>query len=356
MAEQQEDWAFSCSRLAFNTGKPGRAKSLVIKVRHGTKNSKESIGPFHLALVVGECFEKDDDKILDEHDFKNTPRATSVQTFDREIHAHIDTRESGYIARLIKDENERIRYFTLKNKQNGLCELKPLSSMNRHFKKCMFYSEFVVGERQSTRKIQRGHIRDTITKLLKESSKIWRNQIPSSGGDIKLLQNLDGVLRAEEAALSTSNLESRVEPEFEESIRKIRQLGEGGMTMAAATDFFHELNIFWPKMMTLLTEHIVTPKAITQLDTGIYNGALSMVISPALLASSTIVDTFLRTLILLFCDKVSTSTFNNDPILPADAILHSYRIADAIVGSPSWEHQSMVLVKVHIYPCVRRQG
>ncbi|KAF4436250.1 hypothetical protein FACUT_6642 [Fusarium acutatum] len=102
----------------------------------------------YLTLVVGECFEKDDDEILDEHYLKNTP-------------------QSGYIVRLVKDENKRVRSFTLKNKQNGLCELKPLSSMSRHFKKCMFYSEFVVGERQSTRKIRRAHIRDTITELLK---------------------------------------------------------------------------------------------------------------------------------------------------------------------------------------------
>ncbi|KAG5803913.1 hypothetical protein H9Q74_005546 [Fusarium xylarioides] len=173
MAEQQEeDWVFSCSGLAYNTGKPGRTKSLVIKVRHGTRISKESIETFStldtevsqdgfdngevnfdmrttnikdLALVAGECFEKDDDEILDEHYLKNTPHVTSVQTFDREIHAHIGIRGSGYILRLVKDESKRVRYFALKNKQNGLCELKPLCSMNYHFKKCMFYSEFVVG-------------------------------------------------------------------------------------------------------------------------------------------------------------------------------------------------------------------
>ncbi|PNP73251.1 hypothetical protein FNYG_13381 [Fusarium nygamai] len=156
--------------------------------------------------------------------------------------------------------------------------------MSRHFKKCMFYSEFVVGERQSTRKIQRAHIRDTITELLKgivkdleksdslESSGLSETgpsasrQISApensmtttaSNGDIKLLQNLDGVLRAEEAALSTSNLESRVEPEFEESIRKIRQLGEGGMTIAAATDFFHELRVT-PKERYKLVSNIIS--------------------------------------------------------------------------------------------------
>jgi hypothetical protein len=59
-----------------------------------------------------------------------------------------------------------------------------------------------------------------------------------------------------------------------------------------------------------------------------------MVISPALHASSIIVDTFLRTLTLLLCGKIPTSTFNGDPILLADAILHCYLIADAIVGSP----------------------
>lgn len=36
--------ALGCSRLVYDTGKPGRAKSLIIKVRHGIRKSRESIG------------------------------------------------------------------------------------------------------------------------------------------------------------------------------------------------------------------------------------------------------------------------------------------------------------------------
>ncbi|KAF5651075.1 uncharacterized protein FTJAE_252 [Fusarium tjaetaba] len=189
MAEhQEEDWAFSCSGLAFNTGKPGRAKSLAFKVRHGTKNSKLTIGS---SITV--------DTEVSQAGFGDGEVNSGMRTTSMEESSFAD--------------------------MNAVCRsLKTLSSISRHFKKCMFYSEFVVGERQSTRKIHRAHIRDTIT---------------ASDGGIQLLQNLDGVLRAEEAALSTSNLGRRVQPEFEESIRKIQQLGEGSMTMAAETYFVH---------------------------------------------------------------------------------------------------------------------
>lgn len=43
--------------------------------------------------------------------------------------------------------------------------------------------------------------------------------------------------------MKPSNLESRVEPVVEESIKKIRLLGGGGTTMAAAPDFVHELRV-----------------------------------------------------------------------------------------------------------------
>lgn len=197
--------------------------------------------------MVGECFEKDGDKILDEHYLNNTQRSAGVQTFDRDIHAHIGTRESVKIMRLVKEESKRVRYFTLTNKENGRCELKPLSSTSCHLKKCMFRPEFVVGVRLSIRDIRRAHVRDKITELLNEivedlekldslvssglsetdPSAAHQISAPENGttaasyGEIKLLQNIDGLLRADEAEMNPSNLKSRVEPVVEESIRKI---------------------------------------------------------------------------------------------------------------------------------------
>ncbi|KAF5719549.1 hypothetical protein FGLOB1_1076 [Fusarium globosum] len=192
----------------------------------------------YLTLIVGECLEKDGDKILDEQYLNNTRRAASVQTFDRDIHAHIGTRES----------------------ENGRCELKPLSSTSCHLKKCMFCPEFVVGVRLSIRDIRRAHVRDNITELLNEivedlekldslvssglsetdPSAAHQVSAPENGtaaasdGETRILQNIDGLLRADEAKMNPSNLESRVEPVVEESIRKIRHLGGNGTTMAAA--------------------------------------------------------------------------------------------------------------------------
>ncbi|KLO86127.1 Uncharacterized protein Y057_14044 [Fusarium fujikuroi] len=202
----------------------------------------------------------DGDKILDEHYLNNTQRAASVQTFDRDIHAHIGTRESVKNMRLVKDESKRVRYFTLTNKENGSCELKPLSSTSCHLKKCMFCPELVVGVRLYIRDIQRAHVRDSITELLNkivedlekldslvssglsetDSSAAHQISVPENGttaasdGEMRILQNIDGLLKADEAEMNPSNLESRVEPVVEESIRKIRHLGGNGTTMAAA--------------------------------------------------------------------------------------------------------------------------
>ncbi|TXC03964.1 hypothetical protein FocTR4_00001369, partial [Fusarium oxysporum f. sp. cubense] len=60
---------------------------------------------------------------------------------------------SAFTVKLIKDESKNIKYFIVKNKKNSLCELKHLSSIRYHFKKCTVYSEFMVGERCCVREI-----------------------------------------------------------------------------------------------------------------------------------------------------------------------------------------------------------
>jgi hypothetical protein len=153
----------------------------------------------------------------------------------------------------------------------------------------MFYSEFVVGERQSIREIQRAHIRDTITELLKgivedldkpdslgssglsesdPSSTAHQISAPENepttsaetesmttmafNGEIRPPQNFDGSLGAEEAALNPSNSEGHVGTVAEESIKKIRQLGEGGMTMTVATEFVHGFKVITLRIYPLI--------------------------------------------------------------------------------------------------------
>ncbi|KAF4342598.1 hypothetical protein FBEOM_3455 [Fusarium beomiforme] len=96
------------------------------------------------------------------------------EDFNSFVHAYLDTRNSGFIVRLVKGTFDKARRFTLAERQNGLCKLKPLASAKTHYKKCYWYSEFVVSDRDTTRDKQLPCSKDTISRYL-----------------TKFLQNLD---------------------------------------------------------------------------------------------------------------------------------------------------------------------
>ncbi|KAJ0155555.1 putative DNA-dependent metalloprotease WSS1 like protein [Fusarium oxysporum f. sp. albedinis] len=75
----------------------------------------------------------------------NWPIAPSVDEFDEERHRHVRQRETGLAVFWLADvERTHIRFFTLKNREGGLCTISPLSNFQKNTDRYVFYSEFVV--------------------------------------------------------------------------------------------------------------------------------------------------------------------------------------------------------------------
>ncbi|EWZ50493.1 hypothetical protein FOZG_00988 [Fusarium oxysporum Fo47] len=162
MDEEIQDWAFSDSGLAYNTGKPGRTKFQIIRVKLPSNQSLSSkyandwdiktTSIMELVLVVGECLAENDDRILSKQYLKSHFRTMNVQSFDSNIHAHLNT----------------MAFFTIVDRQDGLYSLRPLASVKTlgNYKKCYWYSEFFVDNRDTVREKQAQIIKNNISQFI----------------------------------------------------------------------------------------------------------------------------------------------------------------------------------------------
>ncbi|EWY94215.1 hypothetical protein FOYG_07050 [Fusarium oxysporum NRRL 32931] len=120
-----------------------------------------------LVLVVGECLAENDDRILSKQYLKSHFRTMNVQSFDSNIHAHLNTMASGFIMQLLRDNAEKRRFFTIVDRQDGLCSLRPLASVKTLGNyKCYWYSEFFVDNRDPVREKQAQIIKNTISQFI----------------------------------------------------------------------------------------------------------------------------------------------------------------------------------------------
>ncbi|KAJ9428992.1 hypothetical protein QL093DRAFT_2571734 [Fusarium oxysporum] len=386
MDDEIQDWAFSDSGLAYNTGKPGRAKFKIIRVKPPSSHSLSSkhavsfaaldtgvtkadfteqendwdiktTSIMELVLVVGECLAENDDRLLSKEYLKSHPRTMNVQSFDSKIHAHLNTMASGFIVQLLGDNAEKRRLFTIVNRQDGLCSLRPLASVKTHgnYKKCYWYSEFFVDNRDTVRKKQAQIIKNNISQFI--ANTIENSDVPvrprisqlsvddrtcASINPTSSLQSLcmsalavydetgspddlKGLLTASQIARGSPNPCALLNEKEDGYWECIRQLGRGDMNQQDARRLLEAYKKLWPQAMNSLAERILTTDAIIQLNKGLCEGALWHL-------TEVLPDALYRPLIFQFCEMASRLTFDDDTSLPS-AILDAYEMIEGTMGN-----------------------
>ncbi|KAF5651088.1 uncharacterized protein FTJAE_265 [Fusarium tjaetaba] len=386
MDDDTQDWAFSDSGLAYNTGKPGRDKFKIIRVKPTSEKSLSSKAKVsfanmdteltktdfteqendwdikttpttELVLLVGECMAERDDELLSAEYRNNTPRTMNVASFDSKRHAYLNTRDSGLIVRLLGDNAERRRFFTLEDRQDGLCNLRPLASVktNGAYKKVYWYSEFFVGDRQTRREDQAANIKRTIAKYvsdtienldvpvrprasqLSEDERTCSSIDPASSlqslcmsamamyEETGSIDDLEGLFTASQIARGSSDPCAVLDEKKHYLWECIRQLGQGDMTRRGARRLLEAYKL-WPHAINSVAERILTTDSIVQLNDGLCMGALWHL-------TEVLPDALYRPLIFQFCETASRMTFDDDRSLQA-AILDAYEMTEGMMGSP----------------------
>jgi hypothetical protein len=73
------------------------------------------------------------------------PVAPSVAEFNIERHKYVARRPTALVVFWLSDAGrDQIRFFTLKDKKDGLCKISPLSNFQKNISKFVWYSEFFV--------------------------------------------------------------------------------------------------------------------------------------------------------------------------------------------------------------------
>uniref|UniRef100_A0A0D2X8V1 Uncharacterized protein n=1 Tax=Fusarium oxysporum (strain Fo5176) TaxID=660025 RepID=A0A0D2X8V1_FUSOF len=272
---------------------------------------------------------------------------------------------SGFIVQLLGDNAEKRRLFTIVNRQDGLCSLRPLASVKTHgnYKKCYWYSEFFVDNRDTVRKKQAQIIKNNISQFI--ANTIENSDVPvrprisqlsvddrtcASINPTSSLQSLcmsalavydetgspddlKGLLTASQIARGSPNPCALLNEKEDGYWECIRQLGRGDMNQQDARRLLEAYKKLWPQAMNSLAERILTTDAIIQLNKGLCEGALWHL-------TEVLPDALYRPLIFQFCEMASRLTFDDDTSLPS-AILDA-TIASLHLDYPASEQEAPI--------------